>query len=141
MYAAPSAHARTSTRTARRALGAVDPPTARQHEVAGATLILLISLAVGFVIAALTGWVVAIILTPLLALGLPYLLVLPKARDVELLEALDRWVRALAATLATGKSVTDAIRISRRTAPPLIADEIGTPRRPAEQPLGEPATR
>ena len=68
---------------------------------------------------------VAIILTPLLALGLPYLLVLPKARDVELLEALDRWVRALAATLATGKSVTDAIRISRRTAPPLIADEIG----------------
>ena len=86
--------------------------------------ILLISLAAGFVIAALSGWVVAIILTPLLALGLPYLLVLPKARDVELLEALDRWIRALAATLATGKSVTDAIRISRRTAPPLIADEI-----------------
>ena len=86
--------------------------------------VLLISLAIGFVLAALTGWVVAIILTPLLALGLPYLLVLPKARDVELLEALDRWIRALAATLATGKSVTDAIRISRRTAPPLIADEI-----------------
>ena len=36
----------------------------------------------------------------------------------------DRWVRSLAATLATGKSITDAIRISRRTAPPLIADEI-----------------
>ena len=42
------------------------------------------------------------------------------------MEALDRWVRSLAATLATGKSVTDAIRVSRRTAPPLIADEIGT---------------
>jgi hypothetical protein len=26
--------------------------------------------------------------------------------------------------LATGKSITDAIRISRRTAPPLLADEI-----------------
>jgi pilus assembly protein TadC len=63
-------------------------------------------------------------LLPLLALGLPYLLLLPKQRDIELLEALDRWVRSLAATLATGKSITDAIRISRRTAPPMLADEI-----------------
>jgi len=61
---------------------------------------------------------------PLLALGLPYLLILPKPRDIQLLEALDRWVRSLAATLATGKSITDAIRITRRTAPPLLADEI-----------------
>ncbi|HZA73460.1 MAG TPA: type II secretion system F family protein [Propionibacteriaceae bacterium] len=89
-------------------------------------LILLGSLVAGFVLAALTGWVIALGLAPLLALGLPYLLVVPKPRDVELMEALDRWVRSLAATLATGKSVTDAIRVSRRTAPPLIADEIGT---------------
>jgi len=89
-------------------------------------LILLVSLVAGFLVAALSGWVVAIALAPVLALGLPYLLVVPKPRDVELLEALDRWVRSLAATLATGKSVTDAIRISRRTAPTLIADEINT---------------
>jgi len=89
-------------------------------------VILLVSVAAGFGVAALSGWVVAIVLAPLLALGLPYLLVVPKPRDVELLEALDRWIRSLAATLATGKSVTDAIRISRRTAPPLIAEEIGT---------------
>ena len=88
--------------------------------------ILLTSLTVGFGVAAWSGWLVAIILAPLLALGIPYLLVVPKPRDVELLEALDRWVRSLAATLATGKSVTDAIRISRRTAPPLIADDIST---------------
>jgi len=72
----------------------------------------------------LTGWLILIVVLPLLALGLPYLLILPKPRDIELLEALDRWVRSLAATLATGKSITDAIRISRRTAPPLLADEI-----------------
>jgi len=89
-------------------------------------LVLLGSLLAGFVVAALTGWVIALVVAPLLALGLPYLLVVPKPRDVELMEALDRWVRSLAATLATGKSVTDAIRVSRRTAPPLIADEIGT---------------
>ena len=81
---------------------------------------------VGFGLAALTGWVIALVITPVLALGLPYLLVVPKPRDVELMEALDRWVRSLAATLATGRSVTDAIRVSRRTAPPLIADEVGT---------------
>jgi tight adherence protein B len=87
-------------------------------------LILLGSLITGFVVAMLTGWLILIIILPALALGLPYLLILPKQRDIELLEALDRWVRSLAATLATGKSITDAIRISRRTAPPLITDEI-----------------
>jgi tight adherence protein B len=87
-------------------------------------MILLCSVIIGFVIALLTGWLILIVVLPLLALGLPYLLVLPKQHDIELLEALDRWVRSLAATLTTGKSITDAIRISRRTAPPLLADEI-----------------
>jgi tight adherence protein B len=87
-------------------------------------LILVGSVIMGFVVAMLTGWLILIVILPALALGLPYLLILPKQRDIELLEALDRWVRSLAATLATGKSITDAIRISRRTAPPLIADEI-----------------
>jgi tight adherence protein B len=87
-------------------------------------MILLSSMIMGLVLALLTGWLILIVLLPVLALGLPYLLILPKQRDIELLEALDRWVRSLAATLATGKSITDAIRISRRTAPPLLAEEI-----------------
>jgi len=87
-------------------------------------VILLLSVITGCAAAMLTGWLILIVVLPLLALGLPYLLILPKPRDIELLEALDRWVRSLAATLATGKSITDAIRISRRTAPPLFADEI-----------------
>lgn len=87
-------------------------------------MLLLFSMIIGCVIAMLTGWLILIVVLPLLALGLPYLLILPKPRDIQLLEALDRWVRSLAATLATGKSITDAIRISRRTAPPLLADEI-----------------
>jgi tight adherence protein B len=88
-------------------------------------VILLLSVITGSVVALLTGWLILILVLPLLAFGLPYLLILPKPRDIGLLEALDRWVRSLAATLTTGKSITDAIRISRRTAPPLIADEIG----------------
>jgi tight adherence protein B len=87
-------------------------------------LILLLSMIIGWLLAMLTGWLILIVVLPLLALGLPYLLILPKPRDIQLLEALDRWVRSLAVTLGTGKSITDAIRISRRTAPPLLADEI-----------------
>jgi len=87
--------------------------------------LLLGTLVVGFILAAATGWLIALPLVPVLGFGLPYLLILPKARDVELLEALDRWVRSLASTLTTGKSITDAIRISRRTAPELLADDLG----------------
>ena len=89
-------------------------------------LLLLGSVLAGFVLAALSGWLVAIVVVPGLVLGLPYLLRMPRPRDVELLEALDRWVRSLAATLATGRSVPDAIRVSRRTAPPALADEVNT---------------
>ncbi|HEY5786547.1 MAG TPA: type II secretion system F family protein [Microlunatus sp.] len=88
-------------------------------------LVLLGSTLLGLIVAAASGWVVAVVVAPLLALGMPYLLSLPQARDVQLLEGLDRWVRGLAATLSTGRSVTDSIRMSRRTAPPVIADEVG----------------
>jgi tight adherence protein B len=88
-------------------------------------LVLVVSLLAGLVLAAATGWVIALLVLPALALGLPYLLTRPRPRDVALLEALDRWVRGLSATLATGKSVTDAIRISRRTAPPLLSEQVG----------------
>ena len=87
---------------------------------------LVLGLAAGTAVAAATGWLIALPLVPVLALGLPYLLTAPRARDIALLEALDRWVRSLSATLATGKSITDALRISRRTAPPLLADEVET---------------
>jgi tight adherence protein B len=87
-------------------------------------MILLSSVIIACAISMLTGWLILIVILPLLMLGVPYLLIPPKPRDIELLEALDRWVRSLAATLATGKSITDAMRISRRTAPPLLADEI-----------------
>ena len=88
-------------------------------------IVLLGSTLLGLIVAAASGWVVAVVVAPLLALGLPYLLSLPQARDVQLLEGLDRWVRGLAATLSTGRSVTDSIRMSRRSAPPVIAAEVG----------------
>lgn len=97
------------------------PPGARGRR---RDVLLVGSLAAGFVIAALTGWVLAIPLAPAVILGLPALLSIPTSREVELLEALDRWVRNLSATLSTGKSITDAIRLSRRHAPETISADL-----------------
>ena len=77
---------------------------------------------IGF--AAVTGMTVMVIVVPIAVVGLPILLSAPPNRDVEMLEALDRWVRALAATLPTGRSITDAIRVSVRNAPTLLAGPL-----------------
>ena len=46
--------------------------------------------------------------------GLPKLLSSPRQDEIELLQSLDRWVRGMTATMATGKSITDALRLSAR---------------------------
>lgn len=89
-------------------------------------LVLLVCLVAGVVLAVVTGWVVAILVLPALGVVLPALLSVPRPRDVALLEGLDRWVRTLAAALPTGRSVPDAIRVSRRTAAPVISAEVAT---------------
>ena len=88
-------------------------------------VVLLVALVAGFLIAAVSGWVIAVPLVPILVLVLPAILSIPKSRDVELLEALDRWVRTLSTALPTGKSIPDAIRLSRRTAPEILETELG----------------
>lgn len=88
-------------------------------------LLLVASVVLGVATTALTGWVLALVVLPLAVLGLPVLLSVPVARDVALLEALDRWVRSLTATLPTGRSITDAIRLSRRNGPPLLEEPLG----------------
>jgi tight adherence protein B len=87
-------------------------------------LVLLTALVIGFVVAAASGWLIMIIVLPLAAWVLPIVLTPPKDRDVILLEALDRWVRNLSASLPTGRSIPDANRLSGRTAPDAIAEPL-----------------
>lgn len=87
-------------------------------------VLLTVSVVAGVATTAVTGWVLAVVILPSVVLGLPVLLSVPVARDVALLEALDRWVRSLTATLPTGRSITDAIRLSRRNAPPLLEEPL-----------------
>lgn len=79
---------------------------------------------VGFVAWVATGWVIALLVVPALVLGLPALLGEPVNRELVLLEALDRWVRGLAGSLPTGKSIPDAIRVTLPQAPSEIASDV-----------------
>lgn len=92
--------------------------TPRQRMVVAAALL------AGLVAFALTRWVVMLILVPVAVLGLPVLLRAPRNRELELLQDLDRWVRGLATSLPTGKSITDAIRATRRQAPAGLAEPV-----------------
>ncbi len=78
----------------------------------------------GVVLFAITGWPLMLVLAPIAAVGLPVLLSAPTNHDVVLLQALDRWVRALAATLPTGKSVAESVRITARQAPEILRDPL-----------------
>ncbi|MDO5535116.1 MAG: type II secretion system F family protein [Propionibacteriaceae bacterium] len=78
----------------------------------------------GVAVAVWTQWPLMLVVVPLAAIGIPHLLSAPPQTQIELLQALDRWVRSLTATMSTGKSITDALRLSARTAPPMLADHL-----------------
>lgn len=84
----------------------------------------LLAVGSGLVAASLTGWPLLVVLVPVVAYGLPVILTTPPNRDLVLLEALDRWVRTLGSLLPTGRSVQDAIRVSVRQAPALLAPRL-----------------
>lgn len=82
------------------------------------------SLAAGLLVGILTGWLVAIVLIPAVAIGIPALLAEPPQREIEVLAGLDRWVRLLAPSIATGKSIRDAIIATRHQAPKVLAQPV-----------------
>lgn len=81
-------------------------------------------LCIGVLLAYVMRSPVLFVAAPLATVGMPRLLGEPTQSEVELLEALDRWVRGIVATLATGRSITEAVRISARQPPSLLANAI-----------------
>ncbi len=80
----------------------------------------LASFALGVMIAVATGWLIAIVLIPAATLGIPALLSEPPQHEIATLAGLDRWVRLLAPSIATGKSIRDAILSTRSQAPAVL---------------------
>lgn len=71
-----------------------------------------------------TGWPLMLAVVPLAVVGLPRLLSAPRQTEIELLGALDRWVRQVTATMAAGRSITDALRHSARQAPAELTEPL-----------------
>lgn len=85
---------------------------------------LAVGVAVALAVTLFTGFVPALVLIPVAIVLLPELLSGTPQSEVILLEALDRWVRALTASVGTGKSVVDAIRMTRSQTPPVLAESV-----------------
>ena len=81
-------------------------------------------LAAGAVTGVWTGWLAAVVVIPVVLLGIPHLLSEPPNPEVETLAALDRWLRFLGPSIATGKSIRDAIIITRGQVPPVLATPV-----------------
>ena len=80
--------------------------------------------AVGLVVALLTGWLVAIVVLPLLGVGLPYLVGKSEgAADIAKMEAMEEWTRSLSGILTAGAGLEQALAATLRSTPaPLRAD-------------------
>lgn len=89
-------------------------------------LVVAISLLVGLAAAAVSGWVILIILIPLVAVAGPYLLAKNANLDVARLDAFDEWARSLAGVLGAGVSLEQAITVTRGSAPSALQTEINT---------------
>lgn len=80
--------------------------------------------ALGVLVAVVTSWLPALVLVPGVTIVVPLLLMAPPHREVDVLAALDRWVRLLSTSLSSGRSIRDAIFATRHQAPPLLAEPV-----------------
>lgn len=85
---------------------------------------LLAASALGVAVAVVSGWLLAAVLVPAALILIPTLLSAPPQREITILAALDRLVRLLATSLASGKSIRDAIFATRRQVAPLLQPSI-----------------
>lgn len=103
------------------------PVTARLRMSPRTRLLLLVGLGAGLLIAALTGWVLGVVLVPAALVGLPILLTAPPAGvQIRKLEALEEWIRGLAGVLTAGVGLEQALNVSLRSTPEAIRPEVAT---------------
>ena len=78
----------------------------------------------GLLVFAISGWFIAVLLGPLAAVGLPYLLAPTKAVGIDRLDAMAEWTRSLAGVLTVGMGLEQALIATQRSAPAPIAPEV-----------------
>jgi Flp pilus assembly protein TadB len=104
-------------------LGSRLPPNARRRR----RLWLGIAVGAGFLIWLVSGWALAVIVLPLVVLGVPALLTTPpSATDVERLTAIEQWTRGMSGVLTVGSGIEHSITASLGSTPEPIAPVVGT---------------
>jgi len=98
-------------------------PAVRRQWRSPAVLAVVLVLA-GLVVALVTGWIVAVVLFPLIGLGVPYLIGKSQnSTDIAKLEAMEEWTRSLSGILTAGAGLEQALVATLRSAPgPLQPD-------------------
>ncbi|MBT9257692.1 type II secretion system F family protein [Phycicoccus sp. KQZ13P-1] len=85
------------------------------------------AVAAGLLVALVTGWVVAVVVLPVAALVLPYLLSAPPAAaQIRRVEAMEEWTRSLAGVLGAGIGLEQALTATLRSTPEPIKPEVTT---------------
>jgi len=80
---------------------------------------------VGVATALLTGWLLAVVLVPVAAAGLPVLLSASGAQQrIQRLDAVEEWVRSLSGVLTAGVGLEQALIATLRSAPEPIRPEV-----------------
>lgn len=87
--------------------------------------LLLAGFAAGVLAFAITGWVLALVATPVAFVGLPVLLSSSSAQQrIVRLEAMEEWTRTLAGVLTVGVGLEQALVTSLRSTPAAINPEV-----------------
>jgi len=88
-------------------------------------MLLLLGIGLGILGWILTGWVLAVLIAPVAATGLPTLLAAPPAAtQINRLEAMEEWTRSLAGVLTVGIGLEQALVATLRSAPAPINAEV-----------------
>lgn len=88
-------------------------------------LVFLAGLLAGAVVWLMTGWILALLIGPVAALGMPVLLSTSSATaEIQRLEAMQEWTRALAGVLTVGVGLEQAVILTLRSTPKPIFSEV-----------------
>ena len=85
----------------------------------------LAALIAGVVVAAVTGWMIAIVILPVAVLGMPVLLASPgDTGRIDKLDGIAEWTRNLSGVLVAGQGLEQALTASLRSCPDAIRPEV-----------------
>ena len=88
--------------------------------------LLAAGLVLGVTAALLTGWLLAVVVIPVAAIGLPVLLSSGgETEQIRRLEAMEEWIRGLSGVLTSGVGLEQALIATLRSTPDAIRPEVG----------------